>query len=626
MRPEEKAQGLGSAIILPDDPVIAGRPGAWDIVFTCGEGGIREGGGIRIEVPYGFSPPQISYPSEIGYTTAECSNPDVPVRLSLSDPATGASNQGTFGVFLYALIERGTLEPGETVTVHYGKGHNAGLANVGAYARYFEGNAEFAVLVDPDGSRGAPRGGFYLVDGRQPAVQVTGGEASQLFIVLPSIAGEGEDLPVKVTARDENVNTAPSFSGKVILAPRDTIESAGEIDVESTGRGRIRSEHISSASPFRLRATCHETKVRGLSNPSLLAHGDAPERIFWGDLHVMTGISAGLGRPAGAFEYAREKSYLDFCAVTDGDHADGYFTDGEWEETKAAVREFHDPGRFVTLLASEYHERKVAGDKNVYYRTDDGPLLRWSDLEGDQPEALWEALKGRRALTVPHHTVSGSAGLRPWEHHDPEFQRLVEVYSIWGNSECEGSARPNYWHNDFENSVRKGLEKGYRMGIIASGDSHDGLAGNSSWMRVRRGWRNGLVAVWATELTREAVFDALWNRSCYGTTGERIILSFTLNGAKMGSELSLDSDRAGRCIRVRAIGTVRISRIVIVRNGEEVRIHSGTGEDESFTWSDEEDFQKVSLTDYEGKHFISYYVRIEQADGELAWSSPIWVS
>jgi hypothetical protein len=627
MRPEEKGQGLGSAVILPEDPVVAGEPAAWDIVYTCGEKGISEGGGIRIEIPYGFSPPQISYSSEIGFTTVECSKPDVSIQVSQSDPVTGAPNQGTFGVFIYVLVEKGKLEAGDTLTVHYGRGEGGGLTNVGAYARYFEGRAEFTVLVDRDGSRSAPRGGFYLLDGPQPTVEILGGQATHLLIVLPSIAGEGQDLPVRITARDANGNTAPSFHGEVVLAPRETIESAGEFEMEdSTGEGKIRSEHVSSASPFRLKATCHENGITGLSNPSLLAHRDDPERVYWGDLHVMTGISAGIGRPAEALEYARDMSHLDFCAVTDGDHADGYFTDEEWEETKAAVREAYDPGRFVTILASEYHERRVAGDKNIYYRTDDAPLLRWSDLSGDQPEALWEALEGKKAMTVPHHTVSGSSGLRPWEHHHPEFQRLVEIYSIWGNSECDGCTRPNYWVNNFDNSVQQGLAKGYRTGIIASGDSHDGLAGNSSWMRVRRGWRNGLVAVRAAELTRGAVFDALWNRRCYGTSGERIILSFSINGSPMGSELSLDSDRAGRSLRVRAAGTAPISRIVVVRNSRNVFVYRGSGEDELFTWMDEEDFGKISLTGFDGKKFLYYYVRVEQADGELAWSSPIWVS
>lgn len=624
MRKEKKGENLGKAVIRPSHPVIAGKPYAWDIVFTCGERGIARGGALRVDIPYGFTPPQLSYPAQVGFTTVETSNGDVHTILHLHDPTRAGSNQGTWGVHLYVEIEGGELNPGDTVTVHYGKGDGAGLANVGAFAQYFEGETEFTVLVDPDGTRNAPHGGFLLIDDPQPRVCVVGDAASHLYVVVPSITRENESVSVKITARDRHGNTATGFDGDVVLSISEKGSEAGRAVMHEG------SSHVvlpgADEVPFRVRVESADRRVAGLSNPSLPVSDPNHFQLYWGDLHVMTKISAGLGSPGSALEYARDKSHLDFCAVTDGDAADGYYTDDEWEETRQAVRELYEPGQFVTILASEYHERRVAGDKNVYYPDDDARLIRWSDLEGHQPQALWKALEGTRALTVPHHTVSGSGGLRPWEHHHPEFQRLVEIYSIWGNSECEGCRRPNYWRNNFQNSVQNGLAKGYRMGIIASGDSHDGLAGNSSWMRVRKGWRNGLAALWASELTRESVFDALWSRHCYGTSGERIILLFTLNGARMGEELSSERDRAERRLRIRVLGTAPVSRIVIVRNSEEAHVREGTSDDEDFEWVDDEEFNRVSMADYGGKPFIYYYVRVEQAGGELAWSSPIWIS
>jgi len=311
--------------------------------------------------------------------------------------------------------------------------------------------------------------------------------------------------------------------------------------------------------------------------------------------------------------------------VTDGDDADSYFTDDEWEETKAAVRSFYEPGRYVTILASEYHERAVAGDRNIYYRGDNAPLLRWSDLKGTQPEVLWEALRGRAAFTVPHHPTSNSAGCAPWEHHDPQYQRLVEIYSIWGCAEDVGTPRPNYWVNNYDNSVRRALDRGYRLGIVAAGDSHDGRAGNSRWMRFRCGYPNGLAGVYAPELTREAIYDALWNRRCYGTTGERIILQFTLNGAAMGEELSGPAHRDERRLSVAALGTDQIASVSIVRNGREVYARQVGSDQVAFDWVDREDFSKTARTGYDGNAFVYYRVRVAQVDGALAWSSPIWI-
>jgi len=367
------------------------------------------------------------------------------------------------------------------------------------------------------------------------------------------------------------------------------------------------------------------TGVTGVSNPCRVV-AQPSQNIYWGDIHVMTGISAGLGRPAEAYAYARDESHLDFCAVTDGDKADACYADEEWDETRQAVREFYAPGTFVTLLGSEYHERKIAGDRNVYYPTDDRDLLRWNDLGENQPYVLWAALRGTRAITIPHHTTSGGFRFDVWAHHDPEFQRLVEIYSDWGNSECEGCLRPNYWLFNPHNSVRAGLNKGYRLGIVASGDSHDCLPGNSTWMRLRRGYHNGLVAVYADELTRETVFDALWNRCCYATTGTRIILDFHVNNAHMGQELTEASDRQTRTVKVQTTGTDKIAELVVVRNGEEMNRTNPDTAETALEWTDIDDFDAVALSGFDGRPFIYYYLRVTQTDGEIAWSSPVWVS
>ena len=164
------------------------------------------------------------------------------------------------------------------------------------------------------------------------------------------------------------------------------------------------------------------------------------------------------------------------------------------------------------------------------------------------------------------------------------------------------------------------------MGIVASGDSHDGHPGNSEWLRVRRGYRGGLVAVFAPELTREAVFDALWDRACYGTTGARILMDVRLSGAQMGQELTSSSDRERRLVEVDVQATAPIRDVTIVRNGEEVHSVKGTGEGAAFDWGDTSDFGRTALKGFDGRPFIYYYVRVTQVDGEMAWSSPTWVS
>jgi hypothetical protein len=165
------------------------------------------------------------------------------------------------------------------------------------------------------------------------------------------------------------------------------------------------------------------------------------------------------------------------------------------------------------------------------------------------------------------------------------------------------------------------LRRGYRLGMIASSDNHVGMPGRSypHDRQIHTPFPGGLAAVWAPELTREAIFDAVRARRCYGTTGARIILEFSVDGEPMGGELQVDDARAPRKIRVHARGTDVITRLEILRNGQVV--HTALPEPRqaedilSLEWQDDAAIQGTAF----------YYVRLQQADGEMAWSSPIWV-
>jgi hypothetical protein len=127
------------------------------------------------------------------------------------------------------------------------------------------------------------------------------------------------------------------------------------------------------------------------------------------------------------------------------------------------------------------------------------------------------------------------------------------------------------------------------------------------------GWREGFAAVYASELTRDGIFDALRRKSCYATTAERILLEFRLNHKPMGSSITV-----GTGTKLSFTGTVGgtapIERIELVRNGEVIDSVAGTSLIEHYT--------------YEGISADAdtyYYLRVTQTDGERAWSSPIWV-
>jgi hypothetical protein len=121
----------------------------------------------------------------------------------------------------------------------------------------------------------------------------------------------------------------------------------------------------------------------------------------------------------------------------------------------------------------------------------------------------------------------------------------------------------------------------------------------------------GLTAVYATENSREAIFEALRARRCYAAT-DRIVLDFHINGHRMGEEVRLQEPRH---IYVRASGTAPFTQIDLLKNNRTIY---RTGEGETDVAFETSDRTQIEPGDF-------YYLRVVQVDGGMAWASPIWV-
>ena len=98
----------------------------------------------------------------------------------------------------------------------------------------------------------------------------------------------------------------------------------------------------------------------------------------------------------------------------------------------------------------------------------------------------------------------------------------------------------------------------------------------------------------------------------------------------MGRVLSLQDYpelTAGRTIQVTVHGTQPVSCVEIVRNNVDVYRYTPDALDVALTWTDREALDAVNLqpAPHQPAPFTFYYIRVTQADGQMAWSSPIWV-
>ena len=126
----------------------------------------------------------------------------------------------------------------------------------------------------------------------------------------------------------------------------------------------------------------------------------------------------------------------------------------------------------------------------------------------------------------------------------------------------------------------------------------------------------------APALTREAIFDALYQRRTYGTTGARILLDFRVNEEPMGGETTVDGPPR---LRLEAHGTDSIESVEILRYSE----HDGGFRIIYELHPDALDFEWFGTDDGFREDSIDY-LRLRQRGTirgriVMAWSSPIWV-
>jgi len=304
--------------------------------------------------------------------------------------------------------------------------------------------------------------------------------------------------------------------------------------------------------------------------------------LFWGDMHTQFKQQwTKVPLPKfieDSFKYARD--YLDFYAIAyypafvheeKGLHVESVGWHDrfapEWDMVCALVKKYHRPGQFVTFPGYEWTgDRRYWGDHNVFYPYDDPKL----DLTMALPD-LYDNLREAGGIAIPHHTAySLHERGKDWDCYDEKLSPFAEILSSHGSS--EGCDTPIGMNQNLSmgprtsgGSIQDGLARGYRLGIIASGDNPAGFPG-------RHGW--GLFGCYAEDLTRESLWEGFKARRVFGVTGDRMRLDFRINSGFMG-----DVVRTNGAARVNAsvIGSQAIDRIELIKNNRVIETHCNNG-------------------------------------------------
>jgi hypothetical protein len=615
---EKIEKDIGYATIEPNRSVIVGARQRWTITYYVGKRGIKKGGSIRITIPHTLTSPQINEFYKEGFTTAKCSRKEISLLMHIESRIFCAycpelSHSGTFGKSLFIKINNGNLIEGDFINIIYGNVDFYGNEPWGPKrpkAPEVSGKYEFTIAVDPDGTKLAPVTGYFLLK-KSPIVTILPGKLKEIIPIAPSNIDLEQEIPVCIVAVDKYLNPVKGEDGEL------TVKYGSKEKIYHSHNGMITLNPIDPVNSDKKYAiyNINQSEKEGVSsktNPIKFGNYIDKENLYWGDIHAHTKYSDGMRTPEEAISFARDIARLDFAAITDHDDIGPYISDKEWEDTKRVIAKFNEPNKFVTFLGYEY--RSSLADMNVYYLGDEGILMCGKKEQWSEPLKLNKVISQKGGTIIPHMHFGAD-----WSGYNSTLYRVMEIYSQHGSAEYLGCPReiPYLKHQlqkgsegNVNTTFQEILSLGMKLGVTAGSDSHSGRPGLSNWSRVTRTYNGGLTAVFAKDKTRKSIWEALYNRHCYATTGPRIYLEFFINGYSMGSELLASK----RKLNIYCIGTCIIFKIEVIKNNRII-----------YTMKSKSPECNFSIYDIPEKKEDFYYIRIIQQDTEMAWSSPIWV-
>ncbi len=384
-------------------------------------------------------------------------------------------------------------------------------------------------------------------------------------------------------------------------------------------------------------------------------HDGETYTLVWGDLHRHTDVSncrTGFdGCIVEQFRYAYDMAKLDFLGTSDHTDIRKIYDPYEWWHNQRLHDVFHAPEQFTSLYVYEREQRWPWGHRNVVFAQRGGPIVYiqrknyrnspWQKhfpveanpikTEIDPPE-LWRILReyGEPVAIVSHTGATGMG--TDWGRYDESvpidhsIENLVEIfqgarvsYEGLGAPQPTAGLRPDekYTANagaepplppapiedfgQFNPGVyQNALELGLRLGVFASSDhisQHVSYGG-----------------VYVKEFTREGIIEGFKARRTVAAT-DKIYLEFVCNGKPLGS--IFETEEAPK-FSISVDGTAPLKRVTLVRNEKNYQVWD---EIEGNTF--EVDFEESDpITEGESR----YYLRVEQTDGNMAWSSPVWVT
>ena len=344
-------------------------------------------------------------------------------------------------------------------------------------------------------------------------------------------------------------------------------------------------------------------------------HDGKELRLVRGEFHRHTEVSGDGGNDGPVedmWRYAIDVAGMDWLG--NGDHDNGNGREYTWWLIQKTTDAFRLPGRFDPPFT---YERSVAypeGHRNVVFaqrgvRTLPRLPKTGAEVEMHAPDTLmlFDYLRHFQGVCASHTSATDMG--TDWRDNAPDVEPMVEIYQgARQNYERPGAPRAPTADDAIGGWRPKGfvnlaLKRGYQFSFQSSSDhgsTHISYA-----------------MVYAEDTSREALLRAMRARHTYAAT-DNIVADYrcTANGRDYMLGDAFTTAQAPT-LRLKLHGTAPFAKVTLVKDDEEIHVITPKTVDVELTWKDPA--PTPGKTSY-------YYFRGEQADGELVWVSPMWIT
>ena len=339
-------------------------------------------------------------------------------------------------------------------------------------------------------------------------------------------------------------------------------------------------------------------------------------QLVRGEFHRHTEYTAhgdGDGSLEDMWRYSQDAADMDWMG--NADHDNGFGHQYAWWTIQKTMDIYHNPPWFVAPFTYERSVNYPNGHRNVIFAQRGIRTLPRGDMNGRRADrhsrhqdALCLPEAFRRHLRQPHqrhrhgHRLArqrpaGRAGRRDLSGR-PQQLRVRGAPRGFDARDGRRTTEPGARSVYPKGFVWNALAKGYRFGFESSSDH---VSTHSSY---------GIALV--EQPGREALLEAFRARRCY-----RRHRQHPAGGPMRRAPDGRGVRVAGKpTLEIHAVGTAPIAKLDIVRNNQYV--YSAAPNTATSTCSGPTPIRRRPAASY-------YYVRIQQADTNLAWSSPMWI-